>query len=262
MVYRQITLPRLDEAFAYYLGLLLGDGFVGARPNLIYLVGHLTDERDYYDRIVIPLTSRLFGIHPHPYIRKGQQAYVAHFQSVELVNHLKSEIGFPTQAFHKFVPQILCESGPEIIRAFLAGLFDSDGCLVFSKKTYRLYRYPAVEIKSVTKPVVDAVTQLLRELGFRASVRKSAESWVATVNGDAQLAKWMKQIGSHNIKHLSKYLLWRRSGSCPPHTTTPQRLEALHLDFDSFYPTLLRETGIDALALQSQPLEALATSKA
>jgi intein/homing endonuclease len=246
MANRQVILPRLDAAFAYFLGLLLGDGYVGdERNSVIYLVGHLTDEREYYDRVVIPLISRLFGIHPYSYVRKGQQAYAVHFKSNLLVEYLRSEIGFPIRGVTKLIPRVVMNSPTCIKKAFLAGMFDSDGSLFFSLKSYGSYRYPTVEIKSVDKSIVEDLAELLGELGLRASLRRSAESWVVAVYGDAQLRKWMDLIGSHNIKHLSKYLLWKKSGSCPPHTSMPERLEALRLDKESFYPALLERTGID-----------------
>ncbi len=241
----QLLLPRLDTTLAYFLGPLPGDGYVGdIHVSLLYLVGHLVDERDYYDRLVIPLVSKIFGLRPHAYIRRGQLAYALQIHSIKLIEYLRSEIGFSTRGMPKVVPQIILASSAAIKRAFLAGLFDADGCLVFAK-SHGSYRYPRIEIKSVDKSIAGAVHRMLCELGFRATIRKSAESWVVTVNGDAQLEKWMTSIGSHNIKHLSKYLVWKEFGSCLPHTTMPERLEALHLNLDNFYPTLLERTGID-----------------
>jgi len=217
----QVFLPRLDTKFAYFLGLLLGDGYVGdLRVSLLYLVGHLIDERDFYDRLVIPLVSKLFGLRPHAYIRRGQQAYALQTHSINLITYLKSEIGFSTRGTRKVVPQIILASSAAIKRAFLAGLFDAVGCLVFAK-SHGSYQYPRIEIKSVDRSIIEAVYKMLGDLGFRATIRKSAESWVASVNGEAQLEKWMTDIGSHNIKHLSKYLFWKESGFCPPHTSVP-----------------------------------------
>jgi intein/homing endonuclease len=243
-----VVLPSLGRPFAYFLGFLLGDGFASENYNhLVYLVGHLTDERDYYDRVIVPLIKELFNIEPRAFVKKGQDAYAVCFGSVQVIAYLK-KIGFPLIAFQKFIPNPILGSSPEIIRAFVQGLFDADGCLVFSKKNYKTYRYPTVEIKSVHKEVADCVVTMLKDLGFRASVRKSAESWVANVNGNEQLEKWMADIGSRNIKHLSKFLLYRRIGSCPPHETTPERLQKMGLGLENFYLALSRETGINVLS--------------
>ena len=243
-----VALPSLNRPFAYFLGLLLGDGYASEDYNhLVYIVGHLTDERDYYDRVIVPLVERLFNIRPRAFVKKGQDAYAVSFGSVQVVKHLK-EMGFPLVAFQKFIPDIIRRSPDGILRAFLQGLFDADGCLVLSKKTYKTHSYPTVEIKSVHRNLIACVVEMLRGLGFRATLRKSAESWVASVNGRKQVDKWMLEIGSRNIKHLTKFLLFKRTGLCPPHTTTPDRLEMMGLGYEGFYRALLRETGIDVLS--------------
>lgn len=253
-----MLLPRrLDARLAYLLGLLLGDGSLGGvRRPTVYLVGHLIDERSYYDDVVVPLMSDLFGLKPYSYVRKGQVAYAIHVKSSQLIRYLASEFGLPTHGSAKFIP-VPIKNGTRAIRAaFICGLFDADGCLVFSKKTYREYRYPSVEIKTASQTMVNEIVQLLRSLGFRAALRKSAESWVAAVNGESQLNLWMSRIGSHNIKHLSKYLLWRRSGVGIPKTNVPQRLEILCLSLETFFPALESEVTVarwvDSNAHQAQ----------
>jgi hypothetical protein len=242
---RQVTLPDANPPFAYFLGFLLGDGSLGglSRPT-IYLVGHLIDEREYYDRVVVPLISTLFGVDSYSYVRKGQLAYAVHFKSKRLIEFLSSTYGLPTHGSARFIPKPLLTSDSKIIKAFMAGLFDADGSLVFSKKNYSTHCYPSLEIKSVSKEMIFEVVVALKALGFRASLRKSAESWVAATNGVAQLELWMKSIGSQNIKHLSKYLLWKRQGSVRPKTTTPERLGLLHLDYDGLFRALRSEVGI------------------
>ncbi len=246
---RQIVLPELNESLAYFLGFLLGDGFLGAiiKP-VIYFSGDLIDELDFYTRVVIPLISRLFGRDTHTHVKKGQQAFGVAFNSRQLIEHLTSNIGYPEHGSPKLIPRIIRNASPNIRRAFLCGLFDADGTLVFSLKSYGSYCYPTIEIKSVDRAIADAAREMLIELGFKATIRKSAESWVVSLNGEALLERWMKLIGSHNIKHLSKYLLWKEYGSCPPHTRVPERLIALHLDYERFYPELSSRTGINALS--------------
>jgi intein/homing endonuclease len=253
---RQVLLPKLNESFAYFLGFLLGDGGVGPNSKpVLYLVGDLDDERDYYDRVLIPLISRLFGITCRPHIKKGQRAYTVMFYSRKVLEHLRTAVGFPGHGVAKFIPEIIRKGSENIRRAFLCGLFDADGSIIFSLKSYGSYCYPTIEIKSVDRAIVDVAREMLVELGFRASVRKSAESWVVAMNGEDQLVMWMKLIGSHNIKHLSKYLLWKERGTCPPYTKVPERLSSLHLNCDNFYSELNQRTGINALEFRDQDFE-------
>jgi intein/homing endonuclease len=111
-------------------------------------------------------------------------------------------------------------SSPERIGlAFIRGLFDSDGSMVFSRKTYRAYKYPTIEIKTVSYRLGLSVKQVLLTAGFRSSLNRSAESWVVRTNGEKMLELWMNKIGSRNVKHLTKYLVWKKAGFCPPKTT-------------------------------------------
>ena len=55
-----------------------------------------------------------------------------------------------------------------------------------------------------------------------------------------QLEYWMKSIGFNSRKHLTKYLIWKKSGFCPPYTSLPQREQILNEELDpySFYKAL------------------------
>jgi hypothetical protein len=221
--------------------MVIGDGSVGTldRPT-IYMVGHSVDERSFYDSIIIPLIEKLFGVRPYSYTRKGKQAYALHFKSRRLVEYLVEEIGFPNKKEPKRVPLTIASAIEPIVLAFIRGLFDSDGSLIFSKKTYRNYQYPSIEIKSVSRKLAYSTTRLLSTLGFRASLGRSAESWVVRINGCEMLEMWMTRIGSWNIKHLTKYLLWKKQGFCIPKTTVPSRLTMLGIESDHlFYKNLL-----------------------
>jgi hypothetical protein len=218
----------MSEKLAYFLGVLLGDGSVGSeqRPT-IYLVGDLVEERGFYDYVLIPLIRRLFKISPYSYVRKGKSAYAVHFKSRRLVEYLVSELDFPVGEVRKYLPSSIM-SFPEGIRlAFIRGLFDSDGSMVFSRKTYGAYKYPTIEIKTVSYRLGLSVKQVLVTAGFRTSLNRSAESWVVRTNGKKMLELWMNKIGSRNVKHLTKYLVWKKAGFCPPKTTVLGRMRIL-----------------------------------
>jgi hypothetical protein len=221
----------VSDKFAYFLGVLLGDGSVGTpeRPT-IYIVGNLVDERGFYDHMLIPLITELFSIHPYRYVRKGKNAYAVHFKSRRLVEYLVSEVGFPGSQGPKFLPSTIRSLGDHGKCSFIRGLFDSDGSLIFSKKTYQRSQYPTIEIKTVSHHLGRSVKDLLVAIGFRAALNRSAESWVVRLNGLTMLEMWMNKIGSRNVKHLTKYLVWKKDGFCPPETTTPMRLKLLGIE--------------------------------
>src|SRR5437867_1729373 len=81
----------------------------------------------------------------------------------------------------KVIPGTILSATQEIRIPFIRGLFDSDGSLIFSRKTYKEYRYPSIEIKSVSRNLCSSIEQMLVPMGFRASLNKSAESWVVRI---------------------------------------------------------------------------------
>lgn len=92
---------HVSEKFAYFLGVLLGDGSVGSeRRPTIYVVGDLIEERGFYDNFLIPLIRSLFRINPYAYERKGKLAYAVHFKSKRLVEYLVSKLDFPNGGIH------------------------------------------------------------------------------------------------------------------------------------------------------------------
>ena len=140
------TLPwQPPDSFEYLkqirllLGMLLGDGSVGSpeRPT-IYMVGHLVDERGFYDYLVIPLIVELFPVRPYSYVRNGKNAYAVHFKSRRLIEYLVSEIGSPSSQGLKFLPKVVHSLPDSGKCSFIRGLFDSDGTLVFSKRPMSL----------------------------------------------------------------------------------------------------------------------------
>jgi hypothetical protein len=230
---------NMSEKLAYFLGVLLGDGSVGSeRRPTIYLVGDLVEERGYYDHVLIPLIRGLFKVSPYSYVRKGKSAYALHFKSRRFVEYLVSELDFPSGDVQKYLPSSVM-SFPEGIRlAFIRGLFDSDGSMVFSRKTYTAYKYPTIEIKTVSHRLGLSVKQILTTAGFRSGLNRSAESWIVRTNGEQMLELWMNKIGSRNIKHLTKYLVWKKAGFCPPKTTVLGRMRILKTwDFSSVVKT-------------------------
>ena len=175
----------------------------------------------------MPLIRKLFRVNPYCYERKEKQAYALHFKSKQLAEYLADRIGFPTGSSGKYVPSAIESSSLKLRKAFIRGVFDADGCLSFSKSTYSTHKYPSIQIKNKSRPLLASVRKTLEGLGFRTSLTKSRESWALSTNGVEMLGFWMSVIGTSNEKHLSKYHVWKKLGYCPPGTTTPQRIEML-----------------------------------
>lgn len=207
---------------------MLRDGCTSEKKPAIQMVCHAIDEKEFCLHFVLPMIRRLFRVKPTLYKKKGKLAYGMSFGSRALISHLADKYDFPLGEAPKRVPPPILQASLGIQKHFVRGLFDADGTLVFSKKTYSKHQYPSIELKNKHREFLLEVERMLDGLGFRTSIGKSVESWVLRINGREMLILWMRVIGSANLKHTSKYLVWRKSGYCPPATTVPERLGLLN----------------------------------
>jgi len=223
---KAISIPEFSAPLAYFLGLLLGDGSVSFHKPTITLTFHEVDEKEFCRLVVMPLIRDLFGISPNVYKVKGRHALRIMFDSRKLVNFLVQNVGFPFGKNLKRLPRSIVTARPEMQMAFVRGLFDADGSIIFSK-TYSQSIYPSIELKSTSREVLEGVEVILRHRRFRVSLGRSVESFVLRMNGREMLDQWFRIVGSENIKHISRYQVFKKLGYCPPKTTVPERLAIL-----------------------------------
>ena len=152
---KAIAVERLDEELAYLLGILTGDGCLTFRnrvilstadPEIVYSFRALADR----------LGLRVFRNgrkRPYDYIIASAQLY-----------QLLLGLGMsPGKAAEKRVPGAVLRAPQEIVRAFLRGLFDSDGTVE------RRSGYPS--LISASKRLIDEVQIVLLNFGILAAKR-------------------------------------------------------------------------------------------
>jgi len=228
---KAIDIPRLTPSFAYFLGYLLGDGCTSVAGNHVVTMScHSIDEYHFAKTVLIPLLGRLFGVRPYFFKKKNQNAYCVSITSKLIVSYLTDVVGFPLGQAPKVVPRLVLSAPMRMKIAFVQGLFDADGSLIFSKKHHEKPVYPSIELKSVDLNILEWVMGVLKELGLRVTLGRSVESHVLRVNGVIMLERWMKAIGSSNLKHISKYQVWKKYGYCPPGSNVPERLRLIQTD--------------------------------
>lgn len=189
---------------------------------------------------VIALLEKIF--HHHVNLHKRANAYRIQTRNRNICKLLQ-EIGFSVgkKALTVKIPSMIVNGDATIRKAFIKGYFDADGCLCFDKhrgrcgsfKRTRNY-YPKIHLYSASKDFIVSVQKMLELLGFRCRINKQMPRrkgqhvlYVAVVRGPMQLNLWMKEIGSSNPVHLTKYKVWKKFGFCPSKTMLAQRLTML-----------------------------------
>ncbi len=121
---------HVNEAFAEFLGYLVGDGNIHLAKNAI---GYTTGDRELADRYA-SLVTELFAIEPTLFWDdktangKGGRWRVV-FYSTNVLDLLQSMgIDLHAKARAKSIPDVILRSPKAVVSAFLRAYFDCDGC--------------------------------------------------------------------------------------------------------------------------------------
>jgi len=149
----------LDEDMAYWLGLLVADGSV-----TVFDVW-FSNASEQLLQFFVEFGRKRFGVQGKIYRKKGHKVANAVLESKDLARWLASDVGVRRGAESKQVPPAILQAPKEIMLAFLAGLFDGDGC-------FRLKSNGANEFtfSSASKALAKQVHLLLLNLGVVASL--------------------------------------------------------------------------------------------
>ena len=115
-----VKLEELDEEFAYFLGVMVGDGCLTARNRVILSSG---------DAAIVALFERIaarFGLKVFPNTDRPHDYVIASSQLRALLLHLGLSGG---KAATKRVPAAILRAPQSLVAAFLSGLFDADGSI-------------------------------------------------------------------------------------------------------------------------------------
>jgi stage V sporulation protein R len=160
---KKITFPTvLDETFAYWLGLLVGDGNVYS--NKYKKVNFTNQDVELLD-FFKTFAEDAFGV--ETYKRKDRNHFNVGFYSSTVVDNLL-ELGVCSgrAAHKKRIPELLLQSPVSVVAAFIRGHADTDGCatndgsIVLISKSYEL---------------ISVEQQLLLKMGIVSRVTKQQD---------------------------------------------------------------------------------------
>ncbi len=210
VIYHQ---PRneLDEDVALLLGLHVGDGWLSDKWGIA------CEKKDKSMILrVTQLVRDVLGVEPIKpcecaagkaiMIRSGQPQVLDFFR-----NHYLPQ-GRKTGKVR--IPQPILESNNEAVsKAFLRGLFSTDGCFSF-----QINRGSRVEIQVKSKKLRDDFIYLTSQLGFSFRFyaylpprgKNKAPLQVAYTTQTRQVVRWMEEIGSIKDSHIQQYQHWKK----------------------------------------------------
>lgn len=244
---KKVKIPNeFTPELANLIGILLGDGNIyidnKKYENQISCTGHLFDEKEWYLKDIQPPFIDLFNIKPDLYEdkRKNNSSIKLMFRSKAIVTFFTKVIGMTSGKKDKCgIPKILMETS-NFRKDFLRGFIDTDFSLSFSKrKPNNIHKHPRITIQTSNTNLAKQVNSLIQLEGFKTYSRykfqkirrgKKLNSNEISINGKENLKKWIKEISFSSPKHITKYLIWKKYGFCPPYTTLAQREAILNGD--------------------------------
>lgn len=222
---RKVKLPIKCPELAEFMGILFGDGYALNKGRIHRIEITLNSSEDiHYKEYVCNLIKKLFNLNPKVRIRKQYHRIDIIINSMGMANFV-NDLGIPTgrKKNRLKLPKWVSRNSL-FLRYFLRGLVDTDGSLFFTKRgTYKLNKYPVIEMKLHDRNFISELANALKKLGF-ACVRTKFK---VQLNGIKNLEKWVEEIGFKNMNLISRYLIWKRFNYCPPKTDLRKRLNML-----------------------------------
>jgi len=187
---------KLDSNFAYFLGVIAGDGYVG--KNHIEVK---TSDFKFLTDVYVPLVKKLFGINPRLMKESGGvNAYRVYFNSKAVFESLcKLNLKSP-KTFTVCMPEIV-KKKMHFAAAFVRGVFDTDGC-IYTRKNKHTINYPCITLNSRSSKLIGDVTLILHKLNLRAHMTQSLDKgkprYMVRLYGFEQTALFMSAVGFLN----------------------------------------------------------------
>jgi|SRR3989344_2674541 len=220
----------LNNEIAELCGAIMGDGHIHTTSNKITITGSL-DDVHYYNYTIIPILNKYFHSKVHLKKRKDRNS---HYLWIENKETMQFVLKIGLQRGHKskaYIPSTI-KNNKDYILSFLRGLFDTDGCLKFSKQTKPYFYYPRLRLCFQSSPLISNLKEVFDKINFKYSLNynKRYNTWTFEISGIKNLQIWMKLIGMNNPVHKSKYLFWQKFGKYTPHSSLYDRKKALDLN--------------------------------
>lgn len=194
----KVDLPGiLDEELAFFLGYFAGDGFMTVKDG-DWRLGVAVAHSSYLVDEMPLLLQRLFpGVNIQTQQKKNDKSLI-YLISNRAVKEFLQINGFNKEKSDMVsIPRLIRQSKPEVVGAFLMGLFEADGSVS--------HGYPSLH--STSRQLIDEVTALLIGLGCPVNIHTK----LATKNRYGDKPIW--QLRVHSFRGLES---WRSHTLCDP----------------------------------------------
>lgn len=209
---RDIFLPPKSPQLAEFIGIVLGDG--GITPYQVKITLNRYDDKAY-SQYVVKLCTNLFALQPTSYLRQSvctivvARTHLVQFlakMGLKIGNKVRNQISVPGWISANSVYSKAC----------LRGLVDTDGSFYVDRHKYKnkVYLNGGLNFTNRSLPLLNFFKERLEEFGFHPTQRTPYSIFLRR---EEEIARYFKEVGSSNPKHLNKYTQYlnNRSGEVP-----------------------------------------------
>lgn len=233
-VSKKIKLPNeINPELAEVLGVILGDGHLECnrkyKSNTVYLLnisGSYSEDFDYYNVYFRKILFDLFNINFKIYLRRNDELVINIYSKV-IANFFKSLGVHPgNKTNFNEIPLIISNSDNEIKRAFIKGVFDTDGSITFKKDYHGNHSSPVISIAMKSQKFIEQLRDFMKELGFTFYLckeeyfdkrfNKTSVRYKLDFAGRKNLERYLKLINFSNPRHLTKISIFNKNGFYTP----------------------------------------------
>lgn len=199
---KSATLPCMSEELAEFIGIMLGDGGMSAYQLSVTL--HSVDDLEY-GKYVQKLIYKLFRAKSSVYFRRDVQAHSVVLARKKVVEHLCTlglVVGNKIDQNIKIPKWVLEDEGYSI--ACLRGLMDTDGSVYLHRYTVKgkEYQYKKLCFSSASPLLRKDVQFILHRFGSAATCSGTN----VRIDAVSDVRRYMDVVGTHNPKHLKRYI--------------------------------------------------------
>lgn len=221
----KIIFPKSSSRdLSEFLGILSGDGHVyynlGSNDYIFSIFSNLKDERNYSNYIKDKVLF-LFNVKMNLYQKKKINTLILTKRSKGILSFLNI-IGYKKINYRNKVPRWIWDN-KIYAKAFIKGIFDTDGSLCLKKNHGKYKFYPVINLGLKDKNLIYKISDWIKiqkidhyvghENYIDKRTNKRYEKYKIQISGYNNASSFIKLIRSSNIKNIKKM---ERGGFEPP----------------------------------------------
>jgi DNA-binding transcriptional regulator WhiA len=135
------------------------------------------------------------------------------FEHKKLAQYLNSILKFPFGKKGEISINKKIVNKRKYLKTTLRGIFDTDGCIYFTKNNSNKRYYPIIEMSTHSNALLNQLKDILMSFGLNVKIIHFNDS--VKLHGKENLIKFMQLVGSNHPDKISKFIHWKKFGYCP-----------------------------------------------